>query len=139
VVTAFSAGPIPRAVGSPFRAEVAREGRWEKQAAVILALSRALERKEPAPHALREPLVERFGADRRGIGPDAAMAVQDLDANLVGKCLRLFGNCGDPREGLRADVARELGAVDRAHFPRWIHPAPTRKGGTSDGRRLAPA
>jgi hypothetical protein len=26
------------------------------------------------------------------------MAVQDLDANLVGKCFRFLRNCSDPRE-----------------------------------------
>ena len=86
-----------------------------------------------------QKLVERFGADCRGIGPNATMEMQELDANLVGKCLRLLRNCGDPREGLGANVACERRAIDCAHLPPWIQPAPTRQAGTSDGWSLAPA
>src|SRR6476646_105075 len=66
------------------------------------------------------------------------MEVQDLDANLVGKCFRFLRNRSDPREGLGAYVAREPNAIDRAHLPPWIQPPPTRQAGTSDRRRLVP-
>ena len=138
VVTAFSAGPVPRNARSPFRNDVARDRGGEKPARNHPILSRAFERKEPGPHALREPLVERFGADCRGVGPNAAMEVQDLDANLVGECLRLLRNRSDPREGLGAYVARERNAIDCAHLPPWIQPPPTRQAGANDGRSLAP-